>query len=67
VLVDTGPYRAAEAADVLDLPCLASVPFGRRPLHGRRATKAVHALHDALTAPTSELAHTPQLVEANGR
>jgi hypothetical protein len=67
VLVDTGPYHAAEAADVLDLQCLASVPFGRRPLRGRRATNAVHALYGALTASRPEPAHAPELVEVQGR
>jgi hypothetical protein len=65
VLVDTGPYRAPEAADVLDLPCLASVPFGRRPLHGRRAVKAVRSLWAGISAV--EPARMPELVEVTGR
>jgi hypothetical protein len=67
VLVDTGPYRAHEAADVLGLPCLASVPFSRKPLRGRRAEKSVRGLFTALTAPAAEPIHTPALVEVNGR
>ena len=67
VLVDTGPYRAAEAADVLGLPCLAPVPFGRRPLRGRGPTKALRGLWTVLTAPVAEPMPTPELVEVNGR
>jgi hypothetical protein len=67
VLVDTGPYRAAEAAEVLEIPCLASVPFGRRPLRGRAAAKAVRGLWATLTAPAAEPIRTPELVEVNGR
>ena len=67
VLVDTGPYRAAEAADVLGLPCLALLPFTRRPLRGRGATKAVRGLWTLLTAPAAEPISTPELVEVNGR
>jgi hypothetical protein len=67
VLVDTGPYRAAEAADVLGLPCLASVPFSRRPLTGRSAAKAVRGLWATLTEPAPEPMRTAALVEVNGR
>jgi hypothetical protein len=67
VLVDTGPYRAAEAADLLGLPCLASLPFSRRPLHGRAAGKAVRSLWTTLTAPAADPAHTQELAEVNGR
>lgn len=41
VLVDSGPYRTKEAADALTLPCLGTVPFGRKQLSGRKGTKAV--------------------------
>lgn len=67
VLVDTGPYRADEASDVLGLPCLASVPFSGRPLRGRRARGAVRALWAGLTEPAREPIHATELVEANGR
>jgi Mrp family chromosome partitioning ATPase len=67
VLVDTGPYRAAEAADVLEVPCLATVPFSRRPLRGRSAAKAVRGLWASLTAPAAEPIRTQELVEVNGR
>jgi hypothetical protein len=66
-LVDTGPYRSEEIADVLEMPCLATVPFNRRPLHGRKAAKAVHALYVALTARSSEPTQTPELVKAKVR
>ena len=67
VLVDTGPYRAAEAADVLSLPCLASVPFSRRPLRGRSASKTLNGLWTLLNAPVGEPAPSPELVEVDGR
>lgn len=67
VLVDTGPYQAAEAADVLNLPCLASVPFSRRPLRGRRGAKAARALFDALSARSLEPRNLPELVEVEGQ
>jgi hypothetical protein len=67
VLVDTGPYRAAEAAGVLGLPCLGALPFGRRPLRGRRATNAVRALWNGLTVPATEPVRTPELVEVQAR
>lgn len=67
VLVDTGPYRAAEAADVLGLPCLASVPFSRRPLRGHGAIKTLRGLWTVLTTPVAEPMPTPELVEVNGR
>jgi Mrp family chromosome partitioning ATPase len=65
VLVDTGPYRADEASDVLGLPCLASVPFSGRPLRGRRARGAVRALWAGLTEPAREQIHATELVEVN--
>ena len=67
VLVDTGPYRAAEAADVLGLPCLASVPFGRRQLRGRGAAKALRRLWSELTVADVEPLRAPELVEVQGR
>ena len=67
VLVDTGPYRAAEAADVLGLPCLASVPFSRKPLRGHGAVKATARLWNTLTAPATGPIRTPALLEVNGR
>jgi hypothetical protein len=67
VLVDTGPYRAAEAADVLGLPCLASLPFNRKPLRGRAVAKALRGLWTLLTEPVAEPAPAPELVEVNGR
>jgi hypothetical protein len=67
VLVDTGPYRATEAADVLGLPCLASVPFGRKPLRGRGAAKALQRLWTTLTTPAAEPTSAPTLLEVNGR
>jgi hypothetical protein len=67
VLVDTGPYRADEASDVLGLPCLASVPFSRKPLRGRRATKAIRSLWATLTEPAAKPLRTPELVEVEGR
>jgi hypothetical protein len=75
VLVDTGPYRAAEAAQVLGMPCLGIVPLRRRTLRGRRATRAVRALWVGLNmqvgvqvgAQISEPATVPALVEVNGR
>jgi len=66
VLIDTGPYRTHEASGVLDIPCLASVPFSRRPLRGRSVTKATRGLWTVLTTPAEPI-HTPELVEVNGR
>ena len=66
VLVDTGPYRATEAADVLAMPCLAAVPSSRRPLRGRRATKTARALLTRLGAPAGASMPTPELVEVKG-
>jgi hypothetical protein len=79
VLVDTGPYRAAEAAEVLGMPCLGTVPLRRRTLRGYRATRAVRTLWAGLntqagvqidaqaTAQVAEPATVPALVEVNGR
>ena len=67
VLIDTGPYRAADAADVLELPCLAAVPFSRRPLRARRAAKVLRALWTELTTAGAEPLRRPELVEVNGR
>lgn len=53
VLVDTGPYRAAEAADVLALPCLGTIPYRRKQLRGRQGLKAVRAVWAELFAPRS--------------
>lgn len=67
VLVDTGPYRAAEAAGVLDLPCLSVVPVGRRPLRGRHAANAIRDLCSELAAAAAAPSHARDLVDVKGR
>ena len=67
VLVDTGPYRAHEAADALALPHLGTVPFGRRPLTGRRGAKTVGAVWDGLRATNPEPVTVPEPVQVSMR
>ena len=67
VLVDTGPYRAAEAADVLGMDCLGVIPAVRRPLRARRANRAVRALWTGLTTAIREPAAARELVEVRRR
>ena len=54
VLVDTGPYRAPEAAEALALPCLGTVPFHRKQLGGRKGARAMSALWTELFIPTHD-------------
>jgi hypothetical protein len=67
VLVDTGPYRAHEAADALTLLHLGTVPFSRRPLSGRRGARAVGAVWDALRATNPEPVTAPEPVRVSTR
>jgi hypothetical protein len=66
VLVDTGPYQAAEAAEVLAMPCLGTVPFTRRPPGGRRAANTVRTLWAALTAPIAGPMTAARFAEVRG-
>jgi len=67
VLVDTGPYRAHEAADALALLHLGTVPFGRRPLTGRRGARAVGAVWDALSETNPEPVTAPEPAQVSTR
>jgi len=67
VLVDTGPYRAHEAADALTLPHLGTVPFSRRPLSGRRGARAVGAVWDQLRETDTEPVTAPEPVQVSMR
>lgn len=70
VLIDTGPYRAAEAVSVLQIPCFGTVPAARKPLRGRRAALAVRAVWDAVAEPASEPrepAAVPELAQVSAR
>lgn len=65
VLVDTGPYRAKEASEVLTLPCLGAVPFSRKLLDGRRGAKAVGAVWNELSTRMHEPATAHELAQVN--
>lgn len=67
VLIDTGPYRASEAADVLTLPCLGTVPFIRKGLRGRRGAKAIDAVWKELSTMTHEPVAAPEPAEVYTR
>jgi hypothetical protein len=67
VLVDTGPYRADEAIDVLALPGFGTVPFGRRLLTGRRGARAVGAVWDALRETNLEPVTAPEPAQVSIR
>jgi hypothetical protein len=66
VLVDTGPYRAADAAEVLGLPCLGTVPFARIPLSRRRAANTARTLWAELTAPVAGPMTAAKFAEVRG-
>ena len=66
VLVDTGPYRADDAADVLALPCLATIPVRRGSLRGRRGARTVATLWTDLAVPVAASMPARELVEVKG-
>lgn len=65
-LIDTGPYRADEAAAVLDLPCAGTVPAGQRP-GGKRAARAHAELWQQLQAVNQDPEHSAILEAVNAR
>lgn len=67
VLVDTGPYKANEVAEVLALRCWGVIPVTRRPLQTRRAQRAVRALWADLTAAAMKSPPAPELAKASTR
>lgn len=67
VLVDTGPYRAKEAAEVLSEPFLGAVPFSRKRLDGRRNARAVDAVWRELSTRLHEPATAHAVAQVNTR
>lgn len=66
VLIDTGPYRVGEVAEVLAVDCFGTIPADvRGPMRGRRAARAVGALWAGLATepPMREPATARDLVE----
>ena len=67
VLVDSGPYRAPEAAEALAIACLGQIPFGRHQPHTRKGAKAVARLRGRLVAAATgtQIAEVEQLSEVS--